>query len=150
MKIKIPKQIPSRIKKLVEALDSMFDLSSWDVKIEILKEDSNNVTASIECEEDYQRLTIKLYPFFFRQSLRTQRADLVHEYCHSVTRKVVSLLDDFKEGKFVTPQQIRYQSERATSQMANLVDSLLDGQYLSKRKAYREYLKSPKKAGKKR
>lgn len=57
---------------------------------------------------------------------------------------MLNLLDEFKAGKLVTPQQIKFESERATSKISNMVDALLYGGYNKKRKAYEAFLVKPK------
>lgn len=137
------KKIPKHIIKLVERFEMVFDLGSWDRHFILKKNDEEERAASIEVDEEYQRIYISLYPCFFNNDRVQQREYILHEFCHVISTPLVRLLDEFKVGKLVTFQQIKFESERATSRMTNILDGFLTGGYMNSKRAYAEYLKKP-------
>lgn len=136
------KKIPKHISKLTASLEDMFDVGNWESRTRLIGEDKDDTAAEIDIDTAYQRITISLYPCFFKSSRFNQRDYLLHEFCHVLTSGLLERLDDFKAGKHVTPQQIKFESEKATSRISNIMSQLMDGNYISKRKAWKEYLKS--------
>jgi len=64
-----------KIKDLLFDLDWMFGTAVFDRELLYVKEDEEGKIAQITVEEDYQRITIRLYPLFFTKDLVEQRKD---------------------------------------------------------------------------
>ena len=107
-------------------------------------QDHDHIAADIEVDERYQRLYINFYPCFFKNTRERQYSYLLHEFCHIITQPMLNLLDKFKAGELVTPQQIKDESERATSRIASMLEGSFLNLHRPERKAYAAYLKLPK------
>ncbi len=145
------KTLSPRVHKLLDKLFDLFDVRSFDVGLTIVGSDepttdgTRGAAATIDINEEYRRFVLTFYPCFFEAPLAKQREYLLHEFCHLTTAPMLSLLDDFKNGRLVTPQQIRVASEQATSQTAQILDGFLTGGWREKRQAYQQFIKKPKK-----
>lgn len=139
-------KLPPHLHKLVDHLQEIFEIRNWDKHISFPVEDKEHVAASIDTEEDYQRIHITIYPLFFRESRQQQREYILHEFCHMVTHGLVHLLDEFKRGNLVTPQQVKFECERATSRMALIMDAFFCKRFNKEIRGYTDYLKLPKRS----
>jgi len=140
------KKLPPHIVKLYRKLSALFDVRAYQWYCNFPNKDEDNVALQIDVDEQYQRLTIKYFPTFFTHTRDEQRAFLLHEFCHIITHPLVDLLYSFKAGHLVTPQQVKAESERATSRVANIIHGLLTDEYSNSKKAYRVYLQLPKRS----
>lgn len=138
------KVLPPHVRKWLDHLAEVFEVKNWDKTHYLPKKDEGGIAASIEVNEDYQRLYIRLYPAFFKANRYYQREYLLHEFCHILTRPLVDLLDDFKRGELVTPKQIKFENERATSRISLLLDGYMCRRFTKETTGYREYLKEKK------
>jgi hypothetical protein len=132
-----------RIINFLDSIDWMFQLNQFDRNIVIKKEEhpeNNNVIADITCEENYQRVTVRVYPSFWKQSLKEQRKVLLHELCHSITLPSKNAMHNFLLGKLTTPDQIDGINETETSKIENIVDRLLQGDLRYARRAYEKFI----------
>lgn len=127
--------------KFLEDIQWLFQVQNYEKTIEIMKEDEDEKCAEVTFTEDYQRIKVKLYPCFFEQTAKEQRKALLHELCHTITIPMNRAFVEFMEGKAVTQETARVLHERATSQIENIIDGLLQGRFSYARKAYNNYLK---------
>ena len=130
-----------RIQEFLEKMDWLFCTNNHDRIIIWKEKDKDDVAAQITYNEEYQSIDIDIYPCFFTQNLETQRKTLLHELIHSITLPSKIALQDFLDGKFITPQEIRKINETETSKIENIMDGLLRGRLKYAVKAYKEYLK---------
>jgi hypothetical protein len=138
-------QAKKRIRVFFEGMDWLFQIQNLNKKIEWMKEDDGEKCAEVIYNEDYQRITIKIYPCFFEEELEDQRKALLHELCHTITIPMHKLTIEFMQGKAVTEETVRHAHERATSQIENILDGLLQGKLYYGKEAYAKYLKGKKK-----
>lgn len=136
-----------RIMNFLDSMDWFFGIQNFEKSITVEKEDRKfddnyQFNASIIFEERYQRVSVTIYPNFFKHCLSDQRKMLLHELCHSFTIAGKKLLHDFLDGKFVTPQEIHSTNEKMTSQIENVLDKLLKGGGRYALKAYKEYIRN--------
>lgn len=136
-----------RIEDFIVGISWMFQINNYEKEIifeeknKKAEDETREVQAEVDICEKYQTITIRLYPRFFDLSLDEQRKTLLHELCHCLTGSSNILLQDFYNGKFVTPQQINSSNERETSQIENILDRLLTNRLNYAKKAYNNYLK---------
>ncbi len=143
-KRKVPKpknqKTPRRVHDLLDQLQWLFGFNNFDRSIILEPKDGNNLAAEIAIEEDYQRVTIHLYPTFFEHSLNDQRLFLLHEMCHGLTHDMHDIADKLRAGKVVTPEAIRHANEKSTSRIQNILHGLLQGRMRYARDAYGKYV----------
>lgn len=130
-----------RIIKFLEDMQWLFQVQNYERKLNIKKEDEDDKSAEITFNEDYQRITIKIFPCFFEQTLEEQRKALLHEFCHTITIPMNKLLVEYIDGKSITQETARMVHERSTSQIENILDGLLRGRFSYARKAYKDFIK---------
>ena len=133
-----------KIIDLVNGLQWLFNVNGFEREIIFEKENEKGKGAEIIYEENYQRLTIKIYPLFFEESLDFQRKIILHELCHCLTMPQKLLSCDLNDGLLVTINQIKTENERATSRIENILDGLLQGRLKYAKEAYEKYLEKPK------
>lgn len=141
MKKKIEKKIPHYIQLLLREFEVMFGLQTYDRAVVLEEKDQKNLAASVRIEEDYQRITIYIYPCFFHNTLKDQRMYLLHEFCHYFTDDLKTYADDLREGMYVTKENIRVANEKAVSRITNILDAFLVERRSSVQKAYAKFLK---------
>lgn len=134
-----------KIQKFLDELQWMFAIQNFERYIETPDKDYEDYSATINYEEDYQRITIKLYPMFFKETLEAQRKALLHELCHTITVPMNTLIETLTSGKIVTQENARIVLERTNCQIENMMDMFLRNLGTHYKKAYAEYANVPKK-----
>lgn len=134
-----------RVRKFVEDLRFMFDVSMYEINIFSKNEDEEKgdqiIEATIEVDEKYQTIHIDIYPIFFKRNLENQRKTLLHEMCHILNTPLQEIAESLLAGKLVTEDLISAASEKATSRMENIIDALLKNRLTYAKDAYKDYLK---------
>lgn len=146
MKKKKPEKIPSeheakRLIDLLEGLQWMFGVQNYERSITYKESDADNYLATVKQEEDYQRISIEIYPAFWKESREDQRKTILHEFIHTWLHPLHYEACKMLEGKFSNKEMVRFAVERGTSSVENVVDSLLRGKLRYATKAYDKYLK---------
>jgi hypothetical protein len=130
-----------KVREFLDDIDWLFSISNFDREIKIKEQDDGDIIAEFHYEEDYQRLTLTLYPRFFKDPPTEQRKTLLHELCHSLTLPSKQALHDLLNGKLIVGDQIQKINETETSKIENILDRLLQGKLQHAQKAYSNYLK---------
>lgn len=133
----------TRIQNFLNAIDWLFQVNNFEKEIIFKEKDDpdREIAAQILFREDYQDITVYIYPCFLKEPKDKQRKILLHELCHSITIPTKTALYDFIDGKFVTPERIRELNEQETSKIENILDGLLRGRLRYAKAAYENYLK---------
>lgn len=126
-------------------LDWFFGLKGYERNLIFCEKDESSISASITTEENYQRITLKIYPCFFEETLEAQREIILHEYSHTILQTTKVLAYNLLEGNLETKKTIDYENERATSKIQHLLNSLLEGNSQYVVKAYKNVLSKKKK-----
>jgi len=134
-----------RVINFLTDIEWLFGIQNFDRKLTFKNEDDGGKEAEVNFDEEYQRITVKIYPCFWGESLADQRKALLHELCHSITLPSKVLFWDFIDGKATTKDHANDVNERATSQIENILDGLLRGRFKYAKRAYSEYIKKTKK-----
>jgi hypothetical protein len=137
----------NKTKKIVDLLDELqwlFHLNNFDRQIVLVKEDENNKGVQITFEEEYQRITLDIYPCFFKETPEEQRKMILHELCHTITIPLKVMAYDLADGVLVTKQQLEEGSERSTSKIENILNGLLQDRLVYAKQGYKNYLSKPK------
>lgn len=135
------KRVPKHIQQLCNSLEKLFDLVNFERLSSIaLNDNDHNSAMKIEIDREYRRYYLTYFPGFFTADKDLQRKYLLHEFCHVFTTEMLQQLDDLRSGKFVTPEEIRRASERATSRITTLCHDLLVNQWSGVKKEYKKYL----------
>ena len=124
-----------------------FDYQNFDRSIVFKKKNhpTNNCAASVEEDSEYRRVVVNIYPSFFEGTLEIQRGYLIHEFCHTFTHKLSDKAIILVYGKLDTHDCLTSTIEEATSRIAQIVGTLLDGRMTYARKGYSAYVKVGKK-----
>lgn len=133
-----------RVDELIHQFSWFFQVNQFDKILIYCEKDEDNRAAEITLDEPYQRITIRIYPVFFTETLSEQRKALLHEFCHIITLPEKTALHALLDGKLVTPDRIKDLNETATSRIENLLDRLLQNKSKYVATAYAEYLKKKK------
>ena len=104
----------------------MFGIKYYDRGIVYKKEDKDGIAAEISYDEPYQRVTIYIYPSFFKETILDQKKALLHEFCHLITLPSKVLTYKIIDGGHVSFDEAKNENERATSKIENLIDALLN------------------------
>lgn len=134
-------QTKKRILDLLGQMDWLFGLNNFERELIFKKVDEDDKGAEIAFEENYQRVTINIYPAYFEEKVEYQRKILLHEFCHCITIPSKCLGYDLLDGELVTRGQIKQENERMTSKFENILDGLLQGKLRYASKAYKDYVK---------
>jgi hypothetical protein len=134
-------QTKKRIEEFLGNIDWMFDLNNYAKNIVYKDEDNDDVNAEIDYDEKYQNITITIYPVFFEQKPETQRKILLHELIHGITLRSKILACDLLDGTHITYEQIKFENEKMTARLENILDGLLRGKYKYAKDAYKDYVK---------
>lgn len=130
MSKKKPKVDP-RLDSLMMRLAESFGVQMYDRIFVVEKDDKERngikYTASVDIQEDYQRIYISLYPAFFKAHKKYQRQYLLHEFCHYFAHDLFEHGHELRDGKLVTSEQLRMANEKAASRAMNLIECLILG-----------------------
>lgn len=139
------KQNKKKVMVLLEQLDWMFSVQNFDRAVMFQKDDEyfddDPVHCRITYNEDYQRVTVEIFPTFFKKPLDEQRKIILHELIHTITIPLNQIAFALHAGNLYTPYQIKQSHERATSRIENILDKLLRGGMRCAKKSYKDYLK---------
>lgn len=139
-----------RITEFIDGIQWLFNINSFDREIIIKDKDEEERCAEITFREDYQSVTIRIYPTFFKETLYSQRKILLHELCHCITIPMKCLAYDLSNGILVTEKQIKEENERSTSRIENILDGLLQGRLKYAKDAYEKFVEVDKNVQNKR
>ncbi len=144
MKKKKARTVPNHITAFLKEFQYLFGVQTYDRAVILESKDSKNFAASIFVEEDYQRITIKIFPCFFENELADQRRYLLHEFCHYFTTDLADTARNLLNGDLVTKEQIRVANEKGVSRATNIIESILLGKERHAQSVYSGYLKTKK------
>lgn len=150
MSNKPTKKDKKRVDEFLGFIENFFQLKNYDSGTVYKKEDESNIAASIKIEEDYQRITLFLYPYFWKLSLDEQRSTLLHEGVHYLIQPIADIAQTLLNGQLKTSEDKRIAWERSVSSTTNIFDFLLRGERKWPFKEYQEYSKVNKIVKKKR
>lgn len=140
------KRIEKQINELLMDLDFMFSLQNFSRDVVYLSNDVQEgdsfTMAHVDFDEEYQTISIKIYPIFFEKTPREQRSCLLHELVHSITLPSKQISLDLLNGKLVTESQITFENERLTARIENILDLFLRGGFKYAKKSYIDYEKT--------
>ena len=132
-----------RIKDFLEDMGWLFGTNNLEKKIVLKKEDKDGLLAEVTYEDDYQRMSLSIFPLFFKDKPQDQRKALLHEFCHYINHQLKIAAEDALNGKMITQDQITRANEQAASKVENLLHGLLQGIPAYAKKAYKDYLVWP-------
>lgn len=138
------KQTIKRVENFLSDIDGLFSVQNFEKTIVIKENNSDNLLCEISYEEDYQRITVYIYPIFFNEKPKNQRKSLLHELCHTITVPSKVLSYRLLDGKAVSFEEFKNENERATSKIENIIDGLLSGKKEYAKIAYSNYIKEDK------
>jgi len=129
-----------RLAVLMEQLDWLFGVSSYERHLLFKKKDKDGAMAEITIDASYERIVMNIYPMFWEESREEQRAALLHEYCHHVAYPLQLAASLLYKGELVTPNDQEAAVEKTTSRICHLLDAQLRGRNKFARIAYKKYL----------
>lgn len=130
------------VRNLVKKLSLFFGVQNMDREIRYMNDDDGDIVSYIQYEEDYQRITLKIYPVFFEKTRSTQAKCLLHEFCHTITIPVQEAAINLLNGKFHSERDIRERSEKSTSQIENILHDMFVYGMKDMKDSYSEYIGS--------
>jgi hypothetical protein len=148
----LPKTYKKRIRAFISGMRTLFDLLNFDIEVRYFTEDhkeDQNVRAEVVFSRSYRRVTICIFPPFYKLGADEQREVLLHELSHTFTDRLAGMVCALRDGKLVTEAELREANEEATSRITTLIRDSLMGQGKSYRKVYAAYV-SPLQKKKKR
>lgn len=135
------KKTKKKIDEFLESLEFFTSTQNYDKGIVYKKEDDSGKLAEISVEKNYQRVTLSIYPAFFRESPDEQRNTLIHEGVHILLAPIQYKGTDMLNGNLVTKDSFIFSLEESTSKVTEVLVRLLDGKLKYMAKAYKDYLK---------
>lgn len=107
--------------ELIDKYRKIFQVENHEFDVVFADKKENMPLADIDHEQNYQRITIKIYPILMEKGLNDIRETLIHEFCHILTDPICNQAHNLFSGKFVTQEQIMYNNEMSTSMIANIL-----------------------------
>lgn len=137
------KKEEKRLMDFTTQMEFLFAVNNFDRSFTYKKVESENDGSSLDVSVDipYQRIHINVYPCFWNESLKEQRKQLLHEFCHTVIYPVQSVANDLFGGKFRTEKEIKDAVEQSTSRITELLHAQLIDRNKYAKVAYKKYLK---------
>ena len=135
------KKVKLKIESFLEDFDFIVGTQHWDKTLVIKDEDKDNQLASVECDRKYKRLTINIYPCFFKENPKSQAETLVHEMVHVLIDPLQQVANDMLEGHLVTRRCFSHALEESTSSVTEIMVRLLDDKLRYAKKAFAKYKK---------
>ena len=139
-----------RLFALLDELEWLFSVTNLQRSFSFVDRDLDDAPANADINVDpsYQRLHINIYPRFWKLDLEAQRLCILHEFCHTLTHPIFRIAMDLFEGRFHTQDSIHDATEEATSRVANMLDTQLNGHAKYSRDAYKTYVQMDKRGHK--
>jgi len=134
------KKEEKQLQELLDSFDWFFGVKRMDRGLVYKERDEGGKSAEIRYEEDYQRITLYIYPCFWEGSRKERRKAILHEYCHIITIPSKVGMRELLDGKLITKDRIQEINERETSQIENIIDCLLQDHASYLPKSYKQYL----------
>lgn len=142
--IKLSKdQIKAKVREFVYEVDWFFDCPYWDRQLVWAHDphpQDENCNAEVTINEKYQEVSIKIYPRFFKLTLKSQAETLVHELCHLIMQPSKKAGFDLLNGKLITEDRLLEINETATSKLTQRFVTLFEGKSSYLRRAYKKYI----------
>lgn len=132
--------VRKKIQKFCEDFDFFAGVQHWDKSI-VYKETGDSPLASVQVDRDYKRVTLNIYPPFFKESKKSQAETLVHEFVHILIDPVHQTGSDMLEGYLVTKRHFTSSIEESTSGVTEVIVRLLQGKLAYAKKAFENYIK---------
>lgn len=146
------RQVPNEKQKrklanLMEQLDWFYGVSNQDRYLNYKKQndpESPDSAADISIDEQYQRMTISIYPNFWDNTEKDQRAFMIHEYTHYLVQPLQRVARNLHSGRLHTEKDINEAVEKVTSSVTIIIDALLSGKRGYMLKAYEDFISNKK------
>lgn len=142
--MKATKKQKDRVKALASVFDGFFSIKSFERSFVWMNEDNGDgsgVAADISIDFEYQRVTIRVYPAFWKEDIDIQRKMILHEFCHILVARLQHLTEDLLAGKLRTEDEKKKVVEECTSRITHLLEMMMSGYWRDVPKAYAAYLK---------
>lgn len=133
------KAVKDKIGKFCEDFDFFAGVQHWDKSI-VYKE-GDSPLASVLVDRDYKRITLNIYPPFFKESKQSQAETLVHEFVHVLLDPLQQVTTDLLDGHLVTKRHFTSALEESTSGVTEIIVRLLQGKLAYAKKAFENYIK---------
>lgn len=149
------KKIQKNIIDFLEEIGWLFEINNYQKFIVFKKEDFEEedkykYLADIEVRNDYKDMLINIYPKFLKENKEQQCRTLIHELSHTFTHESKTNAINLLNGKLVIEDKIRYDNERLTETISDLIFNLAQGNRKYVNGAIKKYLKEPVKTTKKK
>ncbi len=131
--------------KLASEFDFLFSIQNYSRLMRFMESDEGSILARCKIDEDYQRMTIEIYPCFWAKSVSEQRSTILHEFIHIWFEPLVLEATKAINDQFVNKESIRRALERGVSSAESVLDRLFVGKLRYARKAYTRYKETKKK-----
>lgn len=140
------KKDKAKVRKFCNDLMWFFGIQGYEKNL-VFKEKSaanENAAADVSVAEDYQRITINIYPTFWNCDEKEQRQILLHEHCHIFIQPVQHVATEMLEGRLQTREYLREAVEKSTCKVEYAIERILENRADYLKKGYNEYLGKPK------
>ena len=131
-----------------KVLKSIFIPDVWELTLEKKEKGSG---ASVGVDARYMRMDVKIGGDFFDNTRKWQAEALIHEFCHLFNVPVDNLVDNLRDGHWVTKEHQEDVIEHCNVRAEKVIIKLLTDKTL--KKAYDKYIsagrniKRPKASG---
>ena len=135
------------VRELIDELKIIYSVDYHDFTVRWHKEDEEGMTfASITYEDDYQRITLNIFPHFFKQDAHSQLKTLIHEFNHTKTLTLKDKFIGFINGtKCTTAKQVQDMDEKLTCGFENIINALMTNQLSYTQKRINDLVKNHEK-----
>lgn len=133
---------------LMSDLDFLFGINAKNRELRYKDSDKKVNDISTICEilveEDYNRVTIYIYPIFWDKDQKERASSIIHEYCHILVNPLHDVAQNLIDGKLETWEHKRVAWEKSVCSIEYLITGFLSGKFKWAKKSFNSYLKSSK------
>lgn len=120
------KQQQAKIKTFLADMQWLFGVGNFKCTVTFETKSEGNTAADITVDESYQRISICVYPLFFKSDESWQRQYLIHELCHFFIAPIQKIAENLRRGEFETAQHVTDAVEKSTSRCEKVILLLLE------------------------
>lgn len=113
------------IEEFVNKVRKYFFIEQYEIAYTKIEKDDDSKLATIGTRHDYLDADISIYPLFWKESSKQQKATVIHELCHIITSVQANRMWELIKGRHMTLVEYMELWEKENNWMERIMRKLL-------------------------